>query len=90
MPENERFMELKDKLFKADTNRRIIKNYLAMIATFAVKNDITLADAQEIAAEIVGEYGQSLLDKGQFAEIRAEYKKQQEGLKTLGGEQVYQ
>ena len=71
--ERKRFQKLKDRMLNTKRERQILESYVAMIATFAVKSDITLADAAKVGSELVNEYGQSLLDKGQFEQIKAEY-----------------
>ena len=73
MTERERFEKLKDKMLMTKRERQILQDYVAMIATFAVKNNIALADAAKVGSELVNEIGQSILDRGQFEQIKAEY-----------------
>lgn len=73
MTERERFEKLKDKMLMTKRERQILESYVAMLATFAVKNGIALSDAAKVGSELVNEIGQSILDRGQFEQIKAEY-----------------
>lgn len=73
MTERERFEKLMDKMLMTERERQILESYVAMLATFAVKNDIALSTATLVGSELVSEMGQSLLDRGQFEQIKAEY-----------------